>query len=296
MKKLFVVLLVLAMLLSTTAMAKTATFDGFTIDIPDDFEQHFKDESSAYYSNMGIDIHVYQHDYDYSTLKDAVDGLGYEITMGENYKYDISTINGTEIALLRGTDWNESMGAVFAAGKHYYTVIYGVAGSLWGDEAEVWNAMAQSIQVTVTPEEAFGASDESTGDETYDYPTLEKGSKGDEVKTLQQRLVDLYWLQGSVDGDYGNKTKDAVERFQKAADLMVTGIADGKTQAKLFADDAPEAEMSVSCATTVMGNYGQTAWNVNGQSFTLKGNQTKTMKTPWGTYKFDAFGEYKKID
>ena len=127
-------------------------------------------------------------------------------------------------------------------------------------------------------------------------PNLEKGDKGEDVKSLQQRLVDLYWLQGSVDGDYGNKTKDAVERFQKATGLLVTGIADGKTQAHLFSDDAPEAEMSVSCATTIMGNSAQTAWNVNGQSFTLKDSQIKILKTPWGTYKFDARGKYNKID
>lgn len=128
-----------------------------------------------------------------------------------------------------------------------------------------------------------------------EFVQLEKGSKGDDVKALQQRLVDLYWLSGSVDGDYGNKTKDAVERFQEAAKLPVTGVADIETQTALFADDAPEAQMSVSCSSVVMGSYGQTAWYVNGQQFTLKGNQTKTLKTPWGTYKFNARGEYEKI-
>lgn len=185
---------------------------------------------------------------------------------------------------------------IFAADKYYYIIIYSVTGSFWEDDAEVWNAIAQSIKVTVTPEEAYSNSIDSSGEENYDYPNLEKGDKGEDVKSLQQRLVDLYWLQGSVDGDYGNKTKDAVERFQKAAGLLVTGIADGKTQAHLFSDDAPEAEMSVSCATTIMGNSAQTAWNVNGQSFTLKDSQIKTLKTPWGTYKFDARGKYNKID
>ena len=85
-------------------------------------------------------------------------------------------------------------------------------------------------------------SEESTDSAVVEYETLEKGSKGDEVKALQQRLVDLYWLDGSVDGDYGNKTKDAVERFQQKAGLTATGIADGKTQARLFADDAPTVD------------------------------------------------------
>ncbi|MBQ3425362.1 MAG: peptidoglycan-binding protein [Clostridia bacterium] len=143
------------------------------------------------------------------------------------------------------------------------------------------------------PEAADGASDASA---PAAFIPLEKGSKGDEVKALQQRLVDLYWLSGSVDGDYGNKTKDAVQRFQAEAGLPETGIADEATQEKLFADDAPEAQMSVSCSSVVMGNYGQTSWYVNGQSFTLKGSQTRKLKTPWGTYVFDALGEYRQVD
>ncbi len=129
-----------------------------------------------------------------------------------------------------------------------------------------------------------------------DYTTLEKGSKGDEVKALQQRLLDLYWLNGTADGDYGNKTKDAVERFQEASGLEVTGIADPDTQTKLFADDAPEAEMAVSCSVVGINNYSEAHWYVNGQEFTLKNSQTKTLNTPWGTYKFDAHGNYDKMD
>ena len=144
--------------------------------------------------------------------------------------------------------------------------------------------------------DASGVTEEVPQETDTGYVSLEKGSKGDEVKALQQRLVDLFWLDGSVDGDYGNKTKDAILRFQEAAELPATGIADEATQAKLFASDAPEASMSVSCSSAVVGNYGQTSWYVNGQSFTLKGSQTKKLKTPWGTYVFNALGEYNKVD
>jgi len=148
------------------------------------------------------------------------------------------------------------------------------------------------------PAEETADAGEAAPEETPagEYATLEKGSKGDEVKALQQRLVDLYWLDGSVDGDYGNKTKDAVQRFQEAAGLTATGIADAETQARLFAEDAPQATMSVSCSSIVLGSYGQTSWHVNGQSFTLKGSQTRKLKTPWGTFVFNALGEYKQVD
>jgi len=75
------------------------------------------------------------------------------------------------------------------------------------------------------------------------YQTLQKGSKGDEVKALQQRLIELNYLSGSTDGDYGGKTASAVELFQCTAGLTATGIADADTQTALFADDAPKAKI-----------------------------------------------------
>ena len=75
------------------------------------------------------------------------------------------------------------------------------------------------------------------------YQTLQKGSKGDEVKALQQRLIELNYLSGSADGDYGGKTASAVELFQSTAGLTATGIPDADTQTALFADDAPKAKV-----------------------------------------------------
>jgi len=82
------------------------------------------------------------------------------------------------------------------------------------------------------------ATPESTG-----FTELSKGSKGDDVKKLQQRLVDLNYLSGGVDGSYGNGTANAVSAFQKEAGLPETGIADEATQNALFADDAPKSKV-----------------------------------------------------
>ena len=54
---------------------------------------------------------------------------------------------------------------------------------------------------------------------------LQKGSKGDEVEALQQRLITLGYLEGSADGAFGNMTQTAVEAFQRANGLTVTGVA-----------------------------------------------------------------------
>lgn len=128
------------------------------------------------------------------------------------------------------------------------------------------------------------------------YVTLEKGAKGDDVKALQQRLIDLYYLDGEADGAFGKNTKAAVEKFQKAIKIDVTGIADPTTQAVLFSDQAPEATLSISCSSIVVGSSAKTVWYVDGQEFTLQGSKTKTVETRWGTYKFDAYGNYEKVE
>ena len=67
---------------------------------------------------------------------------------------------------------------------------------------------------------------------------LQKGSKGDEVVKLQNRLNELGYSVGKADGDFGNKTKSAIEQFQGDNGLDVTGIADEKTLELLYSDDA----------------------------------------------------------
>ena len=74
------------------------------------------------------------------------------------------------------------------------------------------------------------------------YVSLQKGSKGDEVTKLQTRLSDLGYLTGKIDGEYGNQTKTAVQKFQERAGLKADGIAGVETQTLLFSDDAPYAK------------------------------------------------------
>ena len=73
------------------------------------------------------------------------------------------------------------------------------------------------------------------------YTELAKGSKGDNVKVLQQRLKDLGYLSGSVDGCYGGGTASAVSSFQNQNGLPATGTADVATQELLHSDKAEKA-------------------------------------------------------
>ena len=81
---------------------------------------------------------------------------------------------------------------------------------------------------------------ESTGTVDTTIPTtfrnLSKGSTGEDVKSLQQKLVQLGYLAANqVSGSYLTTTENAVIAFQKANKLTVDGIAGQKTQAAIYA-------------------------------------------------------------
>lgn len=60
--------------------------------------------------------------------------------------------------------------------------------------------------------------------------TLSKlGSRGEEVRQVQQKLKSLGYYKGSVDGIYGVQTKNAVIAFQKNCGITADGIAGPKT-------------------------------------------------------------------
>jgi len=62
---------------------------------------------------------------------------------------------------------------------------------------------------------------------------LEIGSKGENVRKVQSRLIQYGYLDGTADGKYGEATKKAVEWFQRRNGLTVDGRVGTKTAAAL---------------------------------------------------------------
>lgn len=80
-----------------------------------------------------------------------------------------------------------------------------------------------------------GTSDKKTGN-PYSVPTktLKRGSRGDGVRWLQYALNDRkYGL--IVDGDFGEKTEEAVKSYQMKRGLLADGIVGARTRAELVA-------------------------------------------------------------
>ena len=86
--------------------------------------------------------------------------------------------------------------------------------------------------------------------------TLERGSEGDAVRTLQRRLKELGYLTGSVDGSFGIATEAAVLAFQQRNGLTPDGKAGNATLNRLYGDDAVKNGGSpVDTSTTAKNSY-----------------------------------------
>ena len=99
---------------------------------------------------------------------------------------------------------------------------------------------------------------------------LRPGQAGEEVRLLQQRLITLGLLSGTADGDYGQKTQNAVLQAQKLLqmagyDVTPTGTADDGTIGLLF-DEGAEYALLTLC----QGSSGSRVRDVQNRLIDLK--------------------------
>lgn len=108
------------------------------------------------------------------------------------------------------------------------------------------------------------------------YRNLKQGDRGDRVKKLQERLIELGYLTGKADGAFGGQTYRAVLAFQKRNGLDRDGVAGDMTQTYLFenpdvipaestptpaptATPAPEAEPTLALPDAADGDVAEAA-------------------------------------
>jgi peptidoglycan hydrolase-like protein with peptidoglycan-binding domain len=132
-----------------------------------------------------------------------------------------------------------------------------------------------------------------------------KGAIGEIIKKIQRRLTALSFDTKSIDGFYGNDTRDAVLAFQVASDLDPTGEIYVTTWEKLMGTPVPDLrDRSLQLTANFEGHnfilaqsnwYGAwLTWGVIG--FTLQGGEVSKMileilnRKP--EFVRQAFGEY----
>jgi len=127
---------------------------------------------------------------------------------------------------------------------------------------------------------------------------LKKGSKGSQVKQLQQRLKQLGYYNETCDGDYGNNTVSAVKAFQKKNGLSQTGTADEKTLDKVYSTSAVsasgKAEESVSEDTTLKKGSKGTAVKELQQRLKELGYYSETCDGDYGAKTVSAVKAFQK--
>jgi peptidoglycan hydrolase-like protein with peptidoglycan-binding domain len=100
----------------------------------------------------------------------------------------------------------------------------------------------------------------------------EPGASGDNIRTMQQRLLDLGFWVPDTDGQYGFVTKQAVMAFQKHYGIAATGVADQPTvdlmnfvthrvRGQAWRGDVIEVDKSKQLIYIVRG--GRTLWAIN---------------------------------
>ena len=125
-------------------------------------------------------------------------------------------------------------------------------------------------------------------------------SSGPAVQELQQRLSDLgYWL-GKIDGHYGQLTRQAVMAFQKAKGLDRDGVAGPDTRKELPTASRPtprtaegdhiEVDLKRQLLMVVRG--GQVQWTLNtstgnGEAYDRPSGGTGVARTPRGDFEIE---------
>ena len=127
----------------------------------------------------------------------------------------------------------------------------GVAGKATYQLLFSSRAMKKGETPTPIPETTPAPGDEESGlPSDASYETLRKGTVSADVAMMQQKLIDLGYLTGEPDGNYGTATERAVRAFQKNNSLGVDGTAGTATLSLMYSIDAASASAGAAATPT----------------------------------------------
>lgn len=94
------------------------------------------------------------------------------------------------------------------------------------------------------------SSSSSAGSVSASSSVLKEGVKSDAVLQLQTTLKAKGYYSGSLTGNFGSLTKEAVQKFQRANGLEADGIAGAKTLELLYGSGSASADSSASSSSS----------------------------------------------
>jgi len=109
-------------------------------------------------------------------------------------------------------------------------------------------------------------------------PEIKRNSGKEDIKKLQQSLIDLGYLSGKADGAFGEKTTKAIKAAQERFGMAVTGKADSAFQYMLFSADAVKAEASAAVQASATTETTGTAETAAGSNQTDAGDSASSYK------------------
>ena len=166
---------------------------------------------------------------DVKTLQKRLKELGY-------FKSTIDGKFGRDTAnALKAFQEAHGLEADGVAGQSTYAVLFSA------------NALKKGTTPTPAATETPAPTDETN---TETWPKLKKNSTGNSVAQVQEALIELGYLKGTADGNYGDKTVAAVKAFQKANGLTADGVAGEETQKVLFSGNAKAATAKTTATPT----------------------------------------------
>lgn len=129
------------------------------------------------------------------------------------------------------------------------------------------------------------------------YSNLYRGSKGDDVKKLQQSLIDAGYDVGKsgVDGKYGPATESAVKRYQEDNGLSVDGIAGNNTLGKLYSTSSTSSKKTSSGTKTTAKSTVPTYNPASDKAYQSANAALEAAKKNMPTYAGTYDGQLKEL-
>ena len=139
----------------------------------------------------------------------------------------------------------------------------GIAG------AKTLAKIEEKVNGTSSSSSSGSSSSSSSNAAANSSGLLKYGVRSDAVRTLQQNLKTLGYYDGSVTGNFGRLTKEAVYNFQKANGLSADGVAGAKTLSSISGKLSGNSSSNGSSSSGSSNSNSNSSSNNSSDSSTL---------------------------